>query len=270
MDKCAYLVNSTPKYYYMLPLHFALVRRYAPFLENLFLATEEPDHPICKQVVEEYGVEILPLKASEAGFLESRLAALQALALSARFLYVLPMQEDFLLDRAADLDTLIAAAEILLLSKGAIASARLMPCPGPKGPAFEADKRWAGVLPSTDAYGFTFQATLWTLDGCCLWYRALCKKLEEEYPLATTSPDQRRHAEIRANFAENAEGQRFFWKFFAERKQVHLGWIRFGPWANAVYMSPWPYRPTAIVQGALEPWATELAVREGVPFKAQA
>jgi hypothetical protein len=33
-----------------------------------------------------------------------------------------------------------------------------------------------------------------------------------------------------------------------------------------VYLSPWPYRPTAIVQGRLEPWAAELGKREGVPL----
>jgi hypothetical protein len=47
---------------------------------------------------------------------------------------------------------------------------------------------------------------------------------------------------------------------------MHVGWKRAGPWSNAVYMSPWPYRPTAIVQGRLEPWAAELGKREGVPI----
>jgi hypothetical protein len=51
MEYCAYLVNSTPKYYYMLPLHFALVKRYASWLQMpLYLATEEPNHPMCQEV----------------------------------------------------------------------------------------------------------------------------------------------------------------------------------------------------------------------------
>jgi hypothetical protein len=69
------------------------------------------------------------------------------------------------------------------------------------------------------------------------------------------------------NFAENADGQRFFWKFSHARGDVHLAWVRAGPWSNAVYLSPWPYRPTAIVQGKLEPWAAELGKREGVEIK---
>jgi hypothetical protein len=266
MDRCAYLVNSTPKYYYMLPLHFALVCRYAPFIKNLFLATELPDHPICKGVAKDYGVEIIPLKGEESGFLESRLHAMKQLALSGRFLYVLPMQEDFLLDRVPDLGALEEACTIIKLSQGHIASMRLMPCPGPKGQIFLTYPLWAGLRSATDSYGFTFQATLWSLEACCSWYAALCKKLEDEWPLATTTPDQRRHIEVRANFAENPEGQRFFWEFFLTRQQSHLGWIRAGPWPNAVYLSPWPYRPTAIVQGKLEQWAIELGIREGVPL----
>lgn len=264
MKTFAYLVNSTPKYYYLLRLHFTLVRRYAPFIEDLFLATEIPNDPICQELVKEFGVELIPLKMSESGFLESRLYALRALALSGRFLYVLPMQEDFLLDRVPDLGSLEEACTVMSGSKGYIASMRLMPCPGPKGGIFNTYPLWAAVKSGADSYGFTFQATMWSLEACCRWYEALCKKLEEEWPLATTSPEQRRHIEIRANFAENPEGQRFFWEFFLSRQQTHLGWIRAGPWPNAVYMSPWPYRPTAIVQGRLEPWAEELAQREGV------
>jgi hypothetical protein len=250
MDKCAYLVNSTPKYYGLLPLHFTLIRRYASWLDMpLFLATEEPDHPICQQV-KALGVELIPLN--------SRAAALEQLALSGRFTMVLPMQEDFLLEREADPLHLYKAVELL---RESYTSVRLMPCPGPGGPALKNNPEWAFVVP-TDTYGFTFQATMWRLDACLNWYKALRGKLEAEWPRATTPPDQRRHVEIRANFAENADGQRFFWK----QEGVHIGWKRAGSWSNAVYLSPWPYRPTAIVQGKLEPWAAELGKREGVPI----
>jgi hypothetical protein len=267
MERCAYLVNSTPKYYGLLPLHFTLLKRYAPWLPfKLILATEAPGHPICRQLRDEFGVEILELSASEAGFLDSRAVALQQLARTGRFDYVLPMQEDFLLDRTPDAIAITEAFEIMAASP-IIASMRLTPCPGPKGPNFLSKPSWAGMTPETDTYGFSFQATLWRLDVCALWYKRLCEKLETEWPLATTAPDQRRHIEIRANYAENAEGQRFFWKFSKERGQVHLGWIRAGQWPNAVYLCPWPYRPTAIVLGKLESWAAELGRREGVAIK---
>jgi len=263
MDQVAYLVNSTPNYYYLLPLHFTLVKRYAPFMEHLFLATEVPDHPVCEEV-KEMGVTLIPLKRS--GFLDSRADALQQLSLSGKFRYVLPVQEDFLLDRIPDLGALVEAQMIMEDSKGVIASTRLMPSPGPRGPAFSCRPSWFGLTSATDAYGFTFQATLWSVDACCAWYTALTEKLEAEWPVATTPPQQRTHIEVRGNFAENAAGQQFFWKFFKERGQAHLGWARAGPWPNAVYLSPWPYRPTAIVHGRLEPWAAELGLREGVPL----
>jgi hypothetical protein len=225
---------------------------------HLFLATEEPDHPICQEV-KAMGVELIPLKASEAGFLESRAAALEQLCLSGRFLMVLPMQEDFLLERDPDPAAILEAVQLL---RDSCASVRLMPCPGPGGAVLKKAPDWALVTPETDMYGFTFQATMWRLDECMKWYRSLCDKLEKEWPRATTPPDQRRHVEIRANFAENPDGQRFFWK----QGGLHVGWKRAGAWSNAVYMSPWPYRPTAIVQGRLEPWAAELGKREGMPI----
>lgn len=266
MDRVAYLVNSTPAYYYMLPLHFTLVRRYAPFMTHLFLATEVPDHPICVQVAKDHGVTLIALEQKDAGFLASRAAALQQLSLSGQFLYVLPVQEDFLVDRTPDLGAMAEAITIMEDSQGLIASARLMPCPGPKGAPMPSRPLWAGVTPTTDEYGFTFQATLWSLEACCAWYMGIMRLLEEGWPVASTPPEQRKHIEIRINIAENADGQKFFWTFFKGRRQVHIGWVRAGPWSNAVYLSPWPYRPTAIVQGRLEPWASELGQREGVPL----
>jgi hypothetical protein len=266
MDKTAYLVNSTPNYYYLLPLHFTLVRRYAPFMEHLFLATEVPDHPVCQQVAREHGVALIRLEPEDAGFLASRASALQQLCLSGKFLYVLPVQEDFLVDRVPDLGALAEGLDILGDSQGLIASARLMPSPGPKADPLPSRPLWSGITPATDQYGFTFQATLWRLDACYAWYSALVTKLEIEWPVATTPAAQRTHIEIRGNFAENAAGQQFFWRFFKERRQAHCGWGRAGPWPNAVYLSPWPYRPTAIVHGRLEPWAAELGLREGVPL----
>jgi len=233
-------------------------------MENLFLGTEVPDHPVCVQVAKEFGVQLIPLAREEAGFLASRAAALRSL--SGKYLYVLPVQEDFLLDRVPDLGALVEALTILGDSQGLIASARLMPSPKPGGTPLASRPLWCGITPGTDQYGFTFQATLWSLDACSAWYTRLVEKLEAEWPMATTPEDRRRHIEIRGNFAENAAGQQFFWRFFKERQQVHIGWGRAGPWPNAVYLSPWPYRPTAIVHGRLEPWAAELGLREGVPL----
>jgi hypothetical protein len=265
--RCAYLVNSTPKYYGMLPLHFQLIRRYAPWIDediDLWLATEQPEHPVVKQVAREFGVRILPLEGGDAGFLDSRAAALRALEAMGSYELVLPMQEDFLLDREPNAMAFEMAAGLLTKSQGLIASVRLMPSPAPAGPVLEGHPEFAGIVSGKDMYGFTFQATLWRLDAAAAFYTALCARLEAAWPKATTRPEKRVQVEVRFNFAENPDGQRFFWQFFQERGQTHAGWRRAGPWSNAVYLSPWPYRPTAIVQGRLEPWAAELAQREGV------
>jgi hypothetical protein len=272
MERCVYLVNSTPKYFGLLPLHFELVRRYwTLYPMDLVFATEVPDHPVCARLREQ-GVEILPLAAEDAGFLDSRRAALEALAVLDRWDLVLPMQEDFLLEGRPMREALEAAAAGLLgrdekdlsdipfWGKG-LASVRLMPCPGPAAGSEKA--AWWELRQGADTYGFTFQATLWRLDACVSWYQYLCDELERKWPRATTPPARRTEIEIRGNFAENAEGQRLFWAWSAGKSFRHMGWVREGAWSNAVYRSPWPYRPTAIVKGKLEPWARELAAREG-------
>ena len=53
-----------------------------------------------------------------------------------------------------------------------------------------------------------------------------------------------------------------FWKWSVEKKYGHIAFERAGPWKNAVFLSPFPYRPTAIVRGELEAWARELMERE--------
>jgi hypothetical protein len=135
----------------------------------------------------------------------------------------------------------------------------------PKKPQSEM-AAWWDLDRGHDEYGFVFQATLWRLDSCLAWYEAITDRLERMWPKATTPPARRREIEIGANFAENADGQRFFWELFEKRGERHMAWQRAGPWSNAVYLCPWPYRPTAIVRGRVEPWAEEMARREGMPF----
>ncbi len=231
---------------------------------DLFFATEQPDHPLAKRVAEDYDVRLIPLKPEDSGFLDSRRAALEWLAATGEYEFVLPVQEDFLLEGRPMVGSLDAALDYLKVGgKGpTVASVRLMPSPGPQKKQSEA-AAWWDLDARHDTYGFTFQATLWRLESCLAWYQLLSRELERAWPRAITSPATRIHAEVRLNFAENAGGQALFWKLFAERGEKHMSWVREGPWANAVYRCPWPYRPTAIVRGKLEPWAKELCEREG-------
>ena len=257
------LVNSTPNYYYILPFFFTMLRRYAPGLAwSLVLATEFPDDPICKAISAEHGVELIEIPFAAAGFIESRLVALQAL--QKRYKYCLPLQDDFILEMPMDataIKDILAAMD----TDRTISSARLMPCPGPA--ASDAVYRatpigWKILSQEHDTYGFVYQATLWRTEEAVKWFQTVANYLESIAPKATTNSKQRVAVEVSWNIAENAEGQALFWKTFAAEK--HLAWIRQGKQPNAVYLSPFPYRPTAIVKGRLEPWASELAAREGI------
>ena len=78
-DVCI-LINSTPKYFYLLPLQLTMLKRYAPKLQwPIYFATEALDHPIVSKLILEFNVKILSLSHSHESFLESRQAALSKL-----------------------------------------------------------------------------------------------------------------------------------------------------------------------------------------------
>jgi hypothetical protein len=261
--KVAYLINSTPKYFYLLPLHLGLIKRYCPLIPfDIFLATEVPDHPIVTKLVEAEGLRIVTIRTEESGFLASRAAALRELP--AEYDLVIPMQEDFLLERIPDFEFILESFEHMKQDPR-IQSIRWMPCPGPseKDELYDANNPHWKVLDSAhDTYLFCFQATLWDRKACQTWYSKLVEQFAVDYP-ATLSDEERRVAEIRANYAENTRGQGYFKEWMMGPDKIHLAWVRKHRWPNAVYMSPWPYRPTAVVGGRLEAWAIELGKREG-------
>jgi hypothetical protein len=210
------------------------------------------------------GVQILTISVAESGFLASRAAGISALP--PQFEYVLPMQEDFLLDRSPDYDAIQESISIFEKDE-TVGSIRWMPCPGPSA----ADKiykgTWRTLDPKNDEYLFIFQATLWRRAVVQKWYLSLVKQFSIDYA-KSLSDEERRTAEIRANYAENRRGQQLFASWFcADVTQMkHIAWIRRHASPNAVYLSPWPYRPTAVVGGKLEEWAIELGKREGYPL----
>jgi hypothetical protein len=256
----AYLINTTPKYFYLLPLHLLLLRRYAPSCQwPVFLATEEPHHPDLLPLEEKYNIQILPLAQDESGFLESRKAAIQKLPPYIE--YVFPVQEDFLLERYPDTKAINDSLALFDKSKD-LASIRWMPCPGPETPV-QSILNFAEIQ-KTDTYKYVFQATMWRRSVIEEWFTKLVEDFNQEYP-QTLPMKERMYYQIRVNYAENQKGQEKFWTWFGHLK--HLAWIRAHKAPNAVYMSPWPYRPTAVTNGKLEAWAVEMAKREGYNLK---
>ena len=137
---------------------------------------------------------------------------------------------------------------------------RLMPCPGPETIPAHSNywtRNWGTIM--NDTYKFSFQATLWRVDDCLHWYSAIVAEVDK-YTFASEA--EKNIFEVRNNIAENAIGQALFAKLF--ENTIPLGFLRKYKAANAVYSCPWPYRPTAIVKGVLQPFAKELAQREGV------
>ena len=106
---------------------------------------------------------------------------------------------------------------------------------------------------------------VWRPQTLAAWYNRLCSQFDIDNPGPLTDAD-RRILEIRANYAENRQGQKYFKEWHMSSGEKHLAWMRIHKHPNAVYMSPWPYRPTAVVGGKLEEWAIELALREGFPL----
>ncbi len=253
----AYLVNTTPKYFYMLPLHFLLVRRYSEKLHwPLFLATECPNDPVVNVCRTRYRVNILPLSEADQHFLESRLAATKALPPEIR--YVFPIQEDFLLQYRTD-DAALERALKIFDDDPSVASIRLMPCPGPSQIALPYNAEYAIAAPNKETMYFTFQATLHRREV----YEAYMTRLVAESASAPTVEEKLR-LQLKANIAENHQGQEIFRTLRPEQK--HLIWRRAHTAPNAVYLSPWPYRPTAVEKGALQTWAKDFADREGLPL----
>lgn len=252
---CAILVNTCPKFFYLLEGYFGMLRRYAKDLKwPIYLATECPNDYTIELVSRKYNVKILELQETQSDFFESRVTALKMLPKEIR--YVLPLQDDFLLERPGpDYKALENALEILDADKDVL-SLRLMPCPGSSArEGFWG--LWKKLLP--EDLLFSYQATIWRREVYHTYFLNLIVQGKRLYPdLSGASWNQYC---IRTNPAETHPGLFLLKTLFPHG--VHLCWPRVGTFANAVYLSPWPYRPTAVVRGKLEPWAEELIRREG-------
>lgn len=260
-DVCI-LLNSTPKYFYLLPLQLTLLRRYAPTLQwPIYFATEVPNHPIAKQLVNDFQVKLLTLPEEKSGFLESREAALRLLPYD--ILYVLPLQEDFLMDRTPQFKSLFDALFILDTDRN-VSSLRLMPCPGPheSDVAYVTEKPWK-ILGAKDVYTFTYQATLWRKMDLLTYFSTLLTTIEKDF--REKSSEDKKYLALTNNVGENHYGQKILRECLKDT--LHLAWPRAHQSPNAVYLCPWPYRPTAVTRGNLEPFAEELFRREGVKFE---
>lgn len=255
------LINTTPKYMKYAEVQVACIRRYASQLDMIpiFLATELTESDPCvKRILSNRNTTHVHLQPTESGFLESRIAAVSYLG---EFDYVLPLQEDFWLDRSPDLIALKNALYILETDMR-VKSIRLMPSPGPN----IADRKYMDIwkiLSEADTYRFTFQATLWRCSAYLEFLRPLLIQAKKDFGITGQPISEWATFCIRMNVAENFRGQKLFLDTCMGPNKIHLSITREHHSPNAVFLAPWPYRPTAVVQGSLESWAKEFAEREG-------
>ena len=111
---------------------------------------------------------------------------------------------------------------------------------------------------------FSYQATIWRREVYADYLSRIIQQGHEQYP-DLSGVAWNRYC-VNVNPAETYLGLSTLARMYPQG--VHLCWARAGIFANAVYLCPWPYRPTAVVQGVLQPWAEELMGREG--FRASA
>lgn len=258
MHGVAYIINTTPSYFYLLPLHLTCLERYSGRIcWDVFIATEEPKHPTIQKLCEEFPyLKIIPLKKEDSGFLDSRLAAVQNLPDAYDIIF--PIQEDFLLEARPRYNFLQEAVDILR-KDSEIHSVRVMPCPGPQTNLSYKRTVWNVLDKTKGDMLFSYQATLWKRST----YGNFLQHLVAPMRAAAVPAAQRKKIEIHDNIAEIEPGQQLLASFGG----FHLAYPRDGPQPNAVYLCPWPYRPTAIVRGKLEHWAEELADRERVNIR---
>jgi len=212
MDRtdCAYLINTTPKYFYLLPLHITLLHRYAPTLAwPIYIATEAPEllppltHP---------NLRILTLHKTDEGFLESRVEATKLLPEDIK--YVFPIQEDFLLEGRPMAQEIAHAFEAL--DEQEVLSVRLMPCPGPKGQVFFNEFKVLDI--NIDSLVFTYQATIWKREPYGKFMSTLLHRLKGK------SQAEKNRIAIKVNIAENTDGQRILNELFPNN--IHISVIR--------------------------------------------
>jgi len=245
------LINSCPKYNYLAVISVQLIRRYAPDIKwPLYVATtglSEKEEGVLKTLAVHY---VNQTEEENTDFIESRIHSLRFL--QNHYSSVLLLQDDFFLDRNPLYTKLYESVK--LVEKG-VSCARLMPCPGPTGEALEQSSEWKWIQEDAP-YLFSFQAGLWSLPWLIEFFEEMVKESLLDFPKYKC---KKNHYWLTVNPCETAIGvsvcKRLGYKA--------VGFGRAGPWSNAVFLSPWPYRPTAVEKGVIQPWAKEMIKREG-------
>lgn len=268
----AILINTTTKYLPIVDVQLTAMSRYAKDLTPIYSIYVASDMDM-KFTEKEFSVCVnkIPLLPEESGFLESRSAALKYIleANPAGLDAVLMLQDDFWIDRPINKVEWDEALAYMSQDKR-VKSIRLMPCPGPVHKTMRAGIRGPSVkrayfaeIAEADQFRFTFQATLWRAEEAIRFFDLIVASAKKEFESLGLPELEWNNFCVRQNVAENANGQYVFLRNMMGPDKIHLAIWRRGMHPNAVNLATIPYRPTAVVQGVLQPWAKEFAIREG-------
>ena len=228
MKNTAIFISSTPKYSFIWDTFFTLLRNNwenCPY-PIYFISTGDTEY-----LTEKYNINIEKIE-KDLGFLESYRYLCQKY--KEKYSHFILLQEDYLIEKKVNQKTL-DEYEKILFEKENIGFIRTMPCPGPKG-----EKRRFGDIElrkinKNEDYSFCFQSSFWNLE-----YFFDFTKIPKNSPSGSE------------NFLAK--------KMRRCRKKENWGFIRPFKESHAVYESPIPYRPTAIVKGKLQGWAKKLII----------
>lgn len=261
MVNTAIVINTCPKYFYLLDAMIGLLRRYAAKLDwPIYLATEEYANGTIIECVLKHKIQLLKLDSRESDFFSSRAAAMRLLPESIQ--YVLPLQDDFLLERpGVDLSAFEDAVCILDMYPE-VQSLRLMPCPGARGRETLEGTKWIHLKPENGDMMFCYQATIWRRQVYLDFMKEMLNYTRQQLPEFGPGSKEWSRFAVDSNPAELHIGNDALARV-CPPNSVHVCWLRHAAWANAVYWCPFPYRPTAVVKGVFQPWAKELLQREG-------
>ena len=227
------VISSTSKYSFIWDTFFNLLVKNWKNLEFpiYFLSTGES-----KYLVEKFDINVYEVK-KDIGFLEGYKYILDQV--KERHNYGIILQDDFLIEKPVNNDLIKKYIEILNENKE-VGFIRTMPCPGPKGQKINFGDIELGEINKLEDYSFSYQSTIWNIN-----YFLEFSNIQNSSPWIS-------EITLAKKMRSDKSGKKL------------LGFIRPFKESNAVYESPIPYRPTAIVKGKLQDWAKKLLVRENI------
>jgi len=229
----AIVISTTKKYEFIWETFFTLLYKHWPKCEYpIFLISD--GNP--KKLKDKFDINVFET-VDDLGFFQGYRFVLNKI--KDQFRNAILLQDDFLIEKEVDVKFISKCVNIMNNDEK-IGFIRLMPCPGPKGNRIQYDDislgeiRRDGELPM---FSFSCQAALYNVE----FYLKLMNTIKN-FNMPASQLERELSNEIK--------------KFDNQL----LGFIRKSSHPDAVYNSPIPYRPTAIVGGKLEEWAKKLII----------